>query len=72
MFKNDLDSLLDSDNTPNRLKLLAGALKVAWEALEKYGEQKSYIHDGDHRSEIDRDAGAIARTAIGEIHKIIY
>lgn len=72
MVMNDLDSILDSANTSNRSKGLARALKVAWEALERYGEQKSYIHDAEHRSEIDNDAGEIARAAIGEIHKITY
>jgi hypothetical protein len=40
------------------------------EALEKYGNEKSYIHDADHRSEIDHDAGSVARGAIDEIAKL--
>jgi len=67
MLANDVLSILESDNVPQRLRCIAHALFIAMLALERYGHSMSYAHDGDGRSEADHDGGLIARRALEDI-----
>ena len=70
MLVNDLLSILADDHIPPRIKNLAQGLFVAILALECYGHKMSYLRDGDSASEVEADAGLIARRALDDICRI--
>ena len=54
-------------NIPPSSRVLAEALAIAITVLENYAHVISYVHDANHRSDADRDAGEQARDALAKI-----
>ena len=70
MNASDVLKILDNENIPPQTRRVAHALFIALLALERYGHTMSYAHDGGSLSEIDHDAGLIARSALEDIRMI--
>ena len=65
----DILLILENEGLPERVRFLARALLIAMLALERYGHDLSYSHDGAG-SEADRDGGMSARKALDEIRNV--